>query len=149
MARWTLRYSDWRAGSIIISRPLQPDSVLYVLKGIIAVGNMASSDRSANEGPTSTTCEQARGKWSSTAEFFLACFGMAVGLGNLWRFPYLCYKNGGGAFLLPYLVSLVCCGAPAVFLEISLGQMTSQVCRLRSLIRHKVVCIVHFCESML
>lgn len=66
-----------------------------------------------------------RETWSRKVEYFFAGLGYAVGLGNIWRFPYLCYRNGGGAFLIPYLVCLVAAGFPMMFLEMSFGQFAS------------------------
>uniref|UniRef100_A0A3P9N2S3 Transporter n=1 Tax=Poecilia reticulata TaxID=8081 RepID=A0A3P9N2S3_POERE len=67
-----------------------------------------------------------RGQWATKMEFILAVAGHIVGLGNVWRFPYLCYKNGGGVFFIPYVLFLFTCGIPLFFLETSLGQFTSQ-----------------------
>jgi len=63
-----------------------------------------------------------RAHWGSGSEFMLACVGYAVGLGNVWRFPYLCYDNGGAAFLVPYFVVLLLLGLPLTILEMGMGQ---------------------------
>uniref|UniRef100_A0A8C2A5I9 Transporter n=1 Tax=Cyprinus carpio TaxID=7962 RepID=A0A8C2A5I9_CYPCA len=67
-----------------------------------------------------------RGNWSSKREYMLSMIGYAVGLGNVWRFPYLAYKHGGGAFLIPYTIMLAVAGLPLFFMESSFGQFCSQ-----------------------
>ena len=62
-----------------------------------------------------------RSVWGSKVGFLLAAIGSAVGLGNIWRFGYMAYENGGGAFLVPYLVALIVAGIPLMILEYALG----------------------------
>lgn len=64
---------------------------------------------------------QTRPQWKSRLGFILAAIGSAVGLGNIWRFSYLAYKNGGGAFLVPYLIALLVVGIPLMILELGIG----------------------------
>ncbi|XP_029704217.1 sodium- and chloride-dependent GABA transporter 2-like isoform X2 [Takifugu rubripes] len=67
-----------------------------------------------------------RGYWGTKAEFILTVMGAIIGPGNVWRFPYLCYKNGGGVFFIPYILFMFTCGVPLFFLETSVGQYTNQ-----------------------
>ncbi|XP_047460103.1 sodium-dependent neutral amino acid transporter B(0)AT1-like isoform X2 [Mugil cephalus] len=63
-----------------------------------------------------------RPKWDNKAQYILTCVGFCIGLGNVWRFPYLCQSHGGGAFLIPYLILLVLEGMPLLLLEFAIGQ---------------------------
>jgi NSS family neurotransmitter:Na+ symporter len=65
--------------------------------------------------------QERRGAFSSRRVFILAAIGSAVGLGNIWRFPYVAYENGGGAFMLPYLVALLTAGIPFLLLDYAIG----------------------------
>ncbi len=63
--------------------------------------------------------EQAQ--WDSTLSFLFAMIGVAVGLGNIWRFSYVVYTNGGGTFFIPYLVAIALMGIPFLILEYGIG----------------------------
>ncbi|WOE30863.1 MULTISPECIES: sodium-dependent transporter [unclassified Acinetobacter] len=62
-----------------------------------------------------------RENWSARSGFIIAAIGSAVGLGNIWRFPYVAYENGGGAFLIPYLIAIFAAGLPLLFLDYAVG----------------------------
>ncbi|CAF0862783.1 unnamed protein product [Adineta ricciae] len=73
-----------------------------------------------------STDEEQREEWDRPIEFILSLIGCSVGLGNVWRYPYIAFKNGGGAFLIPYFCVYFLIGTPLYFLELSLGQFTSR-----------------------
>ncbi|MCT9480399.1 sodium-dependent transporter, partial [Acinetobacter baumannii] len=66
-----------------------------------------------------------RENWTSRSGFIIAAVGSAVGLGNIWRFPYVAYENGGGAFLIPYLLALITAGLPLLFLDYAVGHRST------------------------
>lgn len=66
------------------------------------------------------------GEWSSRLAFILAATGSAVGLGNIWKFPYITGENGGGAFVLVYLLCIACIGIPVMMAEVMLGRKGRQ-----------------------
>ncbi|VEG25672.1 sodium-dependent transporter [Actinomyces howellii] len=72
---------------------------------------------SATQAPPAPEREQ----WSSQIGFLIAAIGSAIGLGNIWRFPGVAYTNGGGAFIVPYVVALLCAGIPVLFLDYAIG----------------------------
>jgi len=73
-----------------------------------------------------TLLEEQRENWGTRAGFVLAAIGSAVGLGNLWGFPYKLYSYGGGAFLIPYVIAMVLIGIPLLIAEFSLGHLTQR-----------------------
>jgi len=74
-----------------------------------------------SRGELSAGMEPHRAQWKTQTGFLLAAVGSAIGLGSIWRFAYVCYENGGGAYLIPYAVALVTAGIPLMILEYGIG----------------------------
>ncbi|QWW20421.1 sodium-dependent transporter [Schaalia sp. 19OD2882] len=74
-----------------------------------------------SESAAPTSGAKTRDTWTGQTGFLLAAIGSAIGLGNIWRFPGVAYTNGGGAFLIPYLVALVAIGIPVLWLDYAIG----------------------------
>lgn len=67
----------------------------------------------------------ARSTWDNQIEFLMSCIAISIGFGNIWRFPFTAYENGGGVFLIPYIIVLFVVGKPFYYLEVILGQFSS------------------------
>ena len=70
--------------------------------------------------------------WPSRTGFLLAAIGSAIGLGNVWRFPYLAYEYNGGAFLIPYIIAMFVTGIPLLILEMGVARRSAPARHSRS-----------------
>ncbi|XP_066159041.1 sodium-dependent nutrient amino acid transporter 1-like isoform X4 [Euwallacea fornicatus] len=102
-------------------------------KAIEYVGEQSDESKAvedqANQEPNSEPTDETnpdRASWDKPIEFLMSCIAMNVGLGNIWRFPFVAYENGGGAFLIPYILVLLLMGRPMYYLEACLGQFVSR-----------------------
>lgn len=77
---------------------------------------------------TSSESGTIRDKWGNEIEFLFSCIALSVGLGNVWRFPFIALANGGGAFVIPYVIVLLLIGRPVYYMEVILGQFSSRGC---------------------
>ena len=102
-------------------------NILYFFKKPESNDNEAKEESKSSE-ESARPGGEGRQQWSNSTEFLMSCIAMSVGLGNVWRFPFTAYENGGGAFLIPYMIVLFFVGRPLYFLELALGQFSSAGC---------------------
>ncbi|XP_066247922.1 sodium- and chloride-dependent GABA transporter ine-like isoform X2 [Euwallacea similis] len=100
----------------IVNPPTPPEEYVYD----------DESDDGTGDDEDSIYIKPRRQHWSNKLQFVLACIGYSVGLGSIWRFPYLCYKSGGAVFLIPYAIIMVFIGGPMLYMELAVGQFTGR-----------------------
>ncbi|XP_063984364.1 sodium- and chloride-dependent GABA transporter 2-like [Diachasmimorpha longicaudata] len=148
--------------------PVDPDQAFIEFKAkVISATGGESSRATSRKNPTSATIQQRenteiearrdddeRGGWDNKLDFLFSCISVSVGLGNVWRFPYLCYKNGGGAFLVTYGIAMIFCGIPIFFQEVAIGQylgaggmtLVGQLCPLLQGVGYATMTIVFYLD---
>ena len=94
-------------------------------KVVISSAATPTTTTTANNHDQQNKPVEEREQWDKPIEFLLSCISISVGLGNVWRFPFTCYENGGGCFLIVYLIVLTLIGRPIYFLELTIGQFSS------------------------
>ncbi|KAH0947337.1 hypothetical protein HN011_003802 [Eciton burchellii] len=104
------------------------DQTRGVFKLSVSRELQAETSTRISERPGEEEGKKDRAQWRNGLEFLMSCVAFSVGFGNVWRFPYTAYENGGGAFLIPYLVVLFVIGKPFYYMEMALGQFTSRSC---------------------
>lgn len=105
-------------------------------------------------GPPGGPGAEERAGWGHKLDFLFSCISVSVGLGNVWRFPYLCYKNGGGAFLVTYAIAMLFCGVPIFFQEVAIGQylgsggmtLVGQLCPILQGVGYATMTLVFFLD---
>lgn len=86
-----------------------------------SASNSPAEGATGHGGTTSADKPPKRATFGGRSMFIFAAIGSAIGLGNIWRFPYISYDNGGGAFLFPYVIALLTAGVPVLILDYVLG----------------------------
>jgi len=93
------------SGILLLALNLIFPELRYHAYLLIKIGNSAPLQKTDAEKPTAE-----RTNWGNGLEFLMSCISVSVGLGNVWRFPFTAYENGGGAFLIPYIIVLFLIG---------------------------------------
>ncbi|PIO61211.1 hypothetical protein TELCIR_17272 [Teladorsagia circumcincta] len=93
--------------------------------------------------------EPDRGQWTGKFDFLMSMIAYAVGLGNVWRFPYLCFKNGGGSFLVVYAIFFCLAAVPIFIMEVTIGQYLQkgamEMWRMCPIFKGKTI-YIEFCQ---
>lgn len=98
-------------------------STVYTIDNVTENGNVPEEQRTDE---SAEVLPKDRENWGKGIEFLFSCIALSVGLGNIWRFPFIALDNGGGAFVIPYIIVLVLIGKPVYFMEMAMGQFSSR-----------------------